>query len=134
MCDHNDESCGKCCGGCPPLEVDLGEMKLIPGPVGPRGPGISGAHLNPDYTLTLTFEDGSSYTTPPIRSERGETPRVGPNGNWFLGDVDTGVPASRLVDSHTGRELRFWFGTLGEYNALTRVEPDVYYNILEGKP
>ena len=36
------------------------------------GNGIASAVLNPDYTLTLTFTDGTSYTTPPIRGEKGE--------------------------------------------------------------
>lgn len=39
---------------------------------GQDGVGISGAVLNADYTLTLTFTDGSSYTTPPIRGPKGE--------------------------------------------------------------
>lgn len=36
------------------------------------GVGIAGAVLNDDYTLTLTFSDGMSYTTPSIRGEPGE--------------------------------------------------------------
>ena len=39
---------------------------------GQDGVGISGAVLNADYTLTLTFTDGSIYTTPPIRGPKGE--------------------------------------------------------------
>lgn len=59
------------------VEVELGEFRLIPGPKGdpgergPRGYGISSAVLNPDYTLTLNFENGDTYTTPPIRGEDG---------------------------------------------------------------
>lgn len=119
------------------VEVELGDMRLIPGPRGERGEkgvGIKGAVLNADYTLTLFFEDGTSYTTPPIRGERGATPIVGENGNWFIDGVDTKTPASRLVDENGGGDVRMWFGTVAEYNALPRVEKDVYYNILEGKP
>lgn len=36
------------------------------------GRGISDAVLNSDYTLTLTFTDGTSYTTPAIRGEKGD--------------------------------------------------------------
>lgn len=37
-----------------------------------KGTGISGAVLNPDYTLTLTFDDGTSYTTPSIKGDKGD--------------------------------------------------------------
>lgn len=36
------------------------------------GNGIDKAVLNDDYTLTLKFTNGESYTTPPIRGEKGE--------------------------------------------------------------
>lgn len=39
---------------------------------GEDGNGIKSAVLNEDYTLTLTFDDGTSYTTPSIRGEKGE--------------------------------------------------------------
>lgn len=38
---------------------------------GADGRGISSAVLNADYTLTITYTDGTSYTTPSIRGERG---------------------------------------------------------------
>lgn len=40
-----------------------------------NGNGITSAVLNADYTLTLTFNEGS-YTTPSIRGEKGETGNV----------------------------------------------------------
>lgn len=39
---------------------------------GEDGVGIQSATLNADYTLTLTFTDGTSYTTPSIRGEPGQ--------------------------------------------------------------
>ena len=36
------------------------------------GNGIRSAVLNSDYTLTLNFDDGTSYTTPSIRGEAGK--------------------------------------------------------------
>lgn len=49
------------------------------GPTGATGNGISSAVLNADYTLTLNFTDGTSYTTPtPIRGATGAT---GPQGD-----------------------------------------------------
>lgn len=38
---------------------------------GKDGNGIESAVLNDDYTLTLTFDDGTSYTTPNIRGANG---------------------------------------------------------------
>lgn len=35
------------------------------------GTGISDVYLNADYTLTIKFTDGTSYTTPSIRGEQG---------------------------------------------------------------
>ena len=42
------------------------------------GNGIASAELNADYTLTLSFDDGTSYTTPSIRGAAGEQ---GPKGD-----------------------------------------------------
>lgn len=47
------------------------------GSAGKDGNGIKSAVLNADYTLTLTFTDGTHYTTPSIR---GATGAVGQNG------------------------------------------------------
>ena len=43
-----------------------------PGDKGDTGNGINSTVLNPDYTLTITFTDGTTYTTPPIRGEKGD--------------------------------------------------------------
>ena len=42
-----------------------------PGDTGKAGNGIASTVLNADYTLTLTFTDGTSYITPSIRGEQG---------------------------------------------------------------
>ena len=41
------------------------------GETGDTGNGIASAVLNSDYTLTLTWTDGDSYTTPSIRGAQG---------------------------------------------------------------
>ena len=66
---------------------DTGET----GPQGPKGDtgetgavgnGIASVALNADYTLTLTFTNGASYTTPtPIRGATGATGPQGPQGD-----------------------------------------------------
>lgn len=50
---------------------DRGE-RGIQGIQGETGNGIASIVLNPDYTLTINFTDGSSYTTAPIRGAKGE--------------------------------------------------------------
>ena len=59
------------------------------GPKGVSGNGISSAVLNSDYTLTLTFTDGTSYTTPSIRGEKGEKGDSGEGGGGGSVTVDT---------------------------------------------
>ena len=41
------------------------------GPQGDDGNGITSALLNADYTLTISFDDGTEYTTPSIRGQVG---------------------------------------------------------------
>ncbi len=65
-------------------------------PQGLTGNGIAWALLNADYTLTLTFTDGSTYTTPSIRGAVGVTP------NLTVGTVSTGAPGSSVVITITG--------------------------------
>lgn len=62
------------------------------GATGASGTGIASAVLNADYTLTLTFTDGTSYTTPSIRGEKGEK---GEQGD--AGEVDTEMSASSVL-------------------------------------
>lgn len=62
------------------------------GPTGATGNGISSAVLNADYTLTLTFTDGTSYTTSSIRGEKGEK---GEKGD--AGEVDTAMSGSSAL-------------------------------------
>ena len=54
------------------LKDSQGNWVGVPTLKGDKGNGISSAVLNNDYTLTLTFTDGTSYTTPSIRGEKGE--------------------------------------------------------------
>ena len=73
------------------------------------------------------------------QSAVGKTSYIGENGNWFEWDselgafVDSGIPATGLRDQNSGEIVRFWFGTVAEYNALTTIRSDTYYNILEGE-
>ena len=73
---------------------------------GQDGVGISGAVLNADYTLTLTFTDGSSYTTPSIRGAQGERGPIGPTPDISIGTVTTGAAGSQAEATMTGTPER----------------------------
>jgi len=64
-----------------------------------NGNGITSAVLNPDYTLTLTFNEGS-YTTPSIRGEKGETGNV--YYATFAIDPLTGLLSMTYDDEYEG--------------------------------
>ena len=66
---------------------------------GEDGVGITGAQLNADYTLTLNFSDGTSYTTPSIRGAQGE---VGPTPQLSVGTVTTGAAGSNAAVEISG--------------------------------
>jgi hypothetical protein len=57
------------------------------GETGETGNGIASTVLNPDYTLTITFTDGTSYTTPSIRGAKGDTGDTGATGNGIQSTV-----------------------------------------------
>ena len=74
------------------------------GPIGASGNGISSAVLNSDYTLTLTFTDGTSYTTPSIRGEKGEKGEKGDSGEGGGGgsvtvDTEMSITSSNPVQN-----------------------------------
>lgn len=73
---------------------------------GQDGVGISGAVINADYTLTLTFSDGTSYTTPPIRGAQGERGPIGPTPVISIGTVTTGAAGSQAEATMTGTPER----------------------------
>ena len=70
----------------PMLKGDKGDKGIQ----GDKGTGISSAVLNFDYTLTITFTDGTSYTTPSIRGEKG-----------IKGDVGNGIASTVLNNDYT---------------------------------
>lgn len=69
------------------------------GEKGETGNGIASAVLNDDYTLMLTFTDGTTYTTPtPIRGAIGPTGSQGPQG--LTGE--TGATGAQGEQGETG--------------------------------
>lgn len=71
------------------------------GDKGDTGTGISSAVLNNDYTLTLTFTDGTTYTTSSIRGATGAQGAQGVQGE--KGDKgDTGATGAKGDKGDTG--------------------------------
>ena len=62
----------------------------IQGEIGETGNGIASTILNSDYSLTITYTNGDTYTTPSIRGEKGET-----------GDTGNGIQDVRLNADYT---------------------------------
>ena len=75
------------------------------GEKGETGNGIASTVLNEDYTLTITFTDGTSYTTPtPIRGEIGLTGPEGPRG--LTGEKgETGAQGQKGEKGETGNGI-----------------------------
>ena len=65
-----------------------------------NGNGIASAELNDDYTLTLYFDDGTSYTTPSIRGEQGEQGEQGIQGVGVSTITATKTSTVGLVDTY----------------------------------
>lgn len=85
------------------------------GEKGDTGNGIQSTVLNADYTLTIKFTDGTSYTTPKIRGEKGD------KGNTGIGIASTTLNDDytltiRLTDgtSYTTPSIRGAVGPKGE--------------------
>jgi hypothetical protein len=84
-----------------------------PGDKGDTGNGIDSAELNSDYTLTLEFTDGTSYTTPSIRGQQGEKGDTG-NAAGFGNvtatvDANVGTPSVTVTPSGTDTAKNFAF-------------------------
>lgn len=69
------------------------------GEQGEQGNGISSVALNSDYTLTLTFTDGTTYTTASIRGEQGPQGEQGERG--ATGATGNGIRSILLNNDYT---------------------------------
>ena len=87
---------------------------------GQDGVGISDATMNANYTLTLTFSDGTSYTTPPIRGPKGED---APTDYILVQPTQPTSPTNRLwVDSDRGSTVQL--PTMADHQALAGAVAD----------
>ena len=64
---------------------------------GKDGVGIAKAEINADGELVLTYTDGTTDNLGKVVGANGKdglTPFIGENGNWWIGEKDTGMKAS----------------------------------------
>ena len=81
------------------------------GETGATGNGIASTILNDDYTLTIQFTDGTSYTTPSIRGKIGPTGSQGPQGlTGKTGATGNGI-ASTVLNNDFTLTVHFTDGT-----------------------
>ena len=97
------------------------------GDKGDTGVSVSGVKLNEDYTLTIYFDDGSSYTTPtPIRGPQGIQGIQGPRGIQGL----RGEQGLKGDKGDPGDSFTLHICTSTEYDPETRVPTIVSPNAL----
>lgn len=88
---------------------------------GADGNGIASVVYNADYSLTLVFDNGERFTTPPIRGERGPAGADGRDGtdgadgltpNISIGNVETLEPSEDAYVTRRGTDANpiFDFG------------------------
>ena len=61
---------------------------------GQDGVGIVSAEINADGHLILTYTNGETADLGVVVGADGLTPFIGDNGNWWIGELDTGVKAA----------------------------------------
>ena len=66
---------------------------------GENGVGISSANINEEGELILIYTNGASINLGRVVGEDGLTPYIGDNGNWWLGEKDTGVSSIAVLES-----------------------------------
>lgn len=55
-------------------------LRALVGPQGETGVSISDVRLNDDFTLTVTLDDGTEFTTEPIKGDKGDKGDTGERG------------------------------------------------------
>lgn len=112
------------------LDVMNGEK----GNNGLDGVSIEKIELTSNSELKTILTDGSYFITEPLPSLKGEngvdgiTPHIGNNGNWYIGDKDTGISASGESTS-TGIS-GYQYVKLNVFNGdIVDIKPDKFKNV-----
>lgn len=107
------------------------------GLTGEPGSGIESVEQNDDYTLTLRFDDGTSYTTSPIRGVKGEQGIQGLTGNG-IASVELNQDYTLTIrytdgSSYTTESIRGEKGETGEAGYTPQKGVD-YFDGQDGAP
>lgn len=87
----------------------------VQGPAGADGKGILSANFNADNTLTLTFTDNTTYTTPSLKGATGATGEAGAAGS------DGITPIVTITSISGGSNIDFNYGTGDSRNTNVNV-------------
>lgn len=74
-------------------------LRALVGPQGETGVSISDVRLNDDFTLTVTLDNGTEFTTESIKGNKGDKGQKGDKGD--KGDIGIGISFVRLNDDYT---------------------------------
>lgn len=122
---------------------DTNELKTLKGYVEDAKESASNsaesARISDENAKKSAKSEANAAKSEEQAKEYSGNPPIIQNGTWWIWDAtekqykDTGARAL-LIDENGGDQVKMWFGTVGEYNALPVIHPDIYYNILEGEP
>lgn len=90
-------------------------LRALVGPQGETGVSVSDVRLNPDFTLTVTLDDGTEFITESIKGDKGDKGQKGDKGD--KGDTGNGITFIRLNDDYS---LTIFFSD-GSYSNTTSV-------------
>lgn len=90
-------------------------LRALVGPQGETGVSVSDVRLNSDFTLTVTLDDGTEFTTDSIKGDKGDKGQKGDKGD--KGDIGNGITFIRLNDDYS---LTLFFSD-GSYSNTTSV-------------
>lgn len=90
-------------------------LRALVGPQGETGVSISDVRLNDDFTLTVTLDNGTEFTTESIKGDKGDKGQKGDKGD--KGDTGNGITFIRLNDDYS---LTVFFSD-GSYSNTTSV-------------
>lgn len=105
-------------------------LRALVGPQGETGVSISDVRLNEDFTLTVTLDDGTEFTTDPIKGPKGDTGQKGEKGDTGSQGPkgDSGPKGDKGDPGQPGTNMEIHICSITEYDAETRmptiVNPD----------
>ena len=72
-------------------------LRALVGPQGETGVSVSDVRLNPDFTLTITLDDGTEFTTESIKGDKGDKGQKGDTGQQGVAGQDGYSPSATVT-------------------------------------